>query len=180
MSKRRMTTRRDKRSKLDLELFVLALVLRDVNTPYALLSTAGLSPGATIPVLTRLEESGSLRRGTPGSRGRTEYEITPSGRQRLKANCGQLLEAPTDGDIERVLRTAVLAQLSGAKTRLVTEYLRKAAHARVDLSKQRQQDIAATENAQLYKWMQEVHASARLAMEAQVLRKIASGLNKRS
>ena len=40
---------KDKRSKLDLELFLLALIERDINTPYALHLNVGLSPGATIP-----------------------------------------------------------------------------------------------------------------------------------
>jgi DNA-binding PadR family transcriptional regulator len=75
----------DKRSKLDLELFVLALVQRGIDTPYDLSVMVGLSPGATIPVLKRLQEAGHLERGQPGVRGRTEYEVTVSGIQHLKS-----------------------------------------------------------------------------------------------
>jgi hypothetical protein len=56
---------RDKRRKTDLDLFVLALVDSGVATPYALQMTAGLSPGATIPVLQRLTEAGLGARASP-------------------------------------------------------------------------------------------------------------------
>jgi hypothetical protein len=44
----------DRRSRPDLELFVLALIARGVNTPYLLSQEASLSPGVTLPVLDRL------------------------------------------------------------------------------------------------------------------------------
>jgi DNA-binding PadR family transcriptional regulator len=182
MSKKHPSLTRDKRSKSDLELFVLALVQRDVNTPYALLSMVGLSPGATIPVLKRLEANGLIEKGRPGSRGRTEYATTIAGRKFLKAGWRPLLESVESGDMESALRTAVLAQMSGAGKKLVSAYLTRAAEAREIEAKRRREvkaDKAAIEETELYRWMQSVHVSTRLGMEASVLRNIASTINRR-
>ena len=43
----------DKRRRNDLDLFLLALIEGGISTPYDLQKSAGLSPGATIPVLQR-------------------------------------------------------------------------------------------------------------------------------
>jgi hypothetical protein len=45
---------RDKRSRPDLGLYVLALIERALNTPYRLLSEAGLSQGASISAFDNL------------------------------------------------------------------------------------------------------------------------------
>jgi hypothetical protein len=81
----------DKRAKVDLDLFVLAMVKRGLNTPYALLSKSSLSVGATIPVFNRLERAGYVSRRKPSSRNRTEYRITgrkPLSEGRLLACAG--------------------------------------------------------------------------------------------
>lgn len=71
---------RDKRRRIDLDLFVLALVESGLSTPYDLQKTARLSPGATIPALQRLLESGFVQQRKPGLRGRTDHRITPTGK----------------------------------------------------------------------------------------------------
>ena len=58
MANKRKLGQKDKRSKLDLELFLIALIKREINTPYLLRARAGLSPGATISVLKRLNAAG--------------------------------------------------------------------------------------------------------------------------
>ncbi len=65
MSKSGKIARRDKRARMDLELFVLALIDRGLNTPYDLLAGAGLSPSATIPVLGASSASASSVRERP-------------------------------------------------------------------------------------------------------------------
>ena len=186
MSKKAGAPPRDQRSKLDLELFVLALVQRSVNTPYRLLS-AGLSQGATIPVLGRLESSGHIRRGKPGPRGRTEFEVTAAGRRHLKTGWQPLLESPVSGDIETILRAASLAALSGASRKVVSAYLKSAADARAVEAKKRSADAAEARpalsdsfDAGLYKWMLAMHSTARLTAEVKFLRQLAVALPKRS
>ncbi len=185
MSKKGSAPPRDKRSRLDLELFVLALIQRGVNTPYRLLS-AGLSQGGVIPVLGRLENSGYVRRGKPGPRGRTEFEIAAAGRRHLQAAWQTLLEAPVSGDIETVLRAASLAILSGADRKIVTAYLERAAKAKVADSKSRKAECEESKPSQLaepdpgiYNWMLATNAAARLAAEAKVLRQLATTLLRR-
>jgi DNA-binding PadR family transcriptional regulator len=170
----------DKRSRLDLELFVLALIQRGINTPYGLRASVGLSPGGTIPALNRLTESGFLRRGKPGARGRAEYEVTPSGSQHLRSAWRQLLNGTFPTDVDAILRIASLTILSGADRRRVAAYLRRAAAARVAESRHlSRENISPTgfshlpSNVGLYAWMQAVHATSRLASEAQLLRLLA-------
>lgn len=187
MSKKRDIPQRDKRSKLDLELFVLALVQRGVNTPYMLFTTAGLSPGATLPVLNRLEKAGFVRKGKPGARGRMEFEVTASGRQQLKVGWRPLLESPVAGDIESILRTVALSVLSGADNKTVLEFL-ESAHAskakdalrRKSEARTAKESLSDESDTGLYAWMQATQASARLASEAKVLRQLASAIKHRT
>jgi hypothetical protein len=60
-----MSETRDKRRRIDLDLFALALI----STPYELQKAAGLSQGATVPALQRLLAARLVRQGKPGARG---------------------------------------------------------------------------------------------------------------
>lgn len=186
MSKKCPSPPRDKRSKLDLELFVLAMVQRGVNTPYRLLS-AGMSQGASLQALGRLESSGYVRRGKPGPRGRMEFEITAGGRRYVQAGWKPLLDAPVSGDVETVFRAASLALLSGADSKTVSSYLTRAADAKATGSKLRKAEAKETKpallaepDAGLYVWMLATNAAAQLATEAKILRQLATALNRRS
>jgi predicted transcriptional regulator len=64
---------------------VIALLLEGVSTPYELQSLAGLSAGATIPILQSLVEDGHVRAGKPGTRGRVAYVVTSKGKKWLEA-----------------------------------------------------------------------------------------------
>lgn len=117
---------RDKRRKTDLDLFVLALIHCGVATPYALQMSAGLSPGATIPVLLRLAEAGLVLQGRPGSRGRTEHRVTPAGKKLLKTGWRSLIEEGPSGDLDSDLRVALLA-LASEERRLAKDFLDRSA-----------------------------------------------------
>lgn len=117
---------RDRRRKTDLDLFVLALVDCGVATPYALQMSAGLSPGATIPVLQRLMEAGLVRQGKPGSRGRTEHRATLAGKKLLKIGWRSLIDAGPSGDLDSDLRVALLALASGER-RMAKDFLERSA-----------------------------------------------------
>jgi DNA-binding PadR family transcriptional regulator len=186
MAKQRIVTVHDKRSKLDLELFVLAMVLRGVNTPYQLLSAAGISQGASMPALGRLENAGYVRRGKPASRGRMEFTVTAAGRRYLQTGWRTLLELPVSGDIETTLRAASLAVLSGADKKIVTTYLKSAANAKATDSKNRKAEakqakavLGEQPDGGLYTWMLVMQATTRLAAEAKLLRQLATALTQR-
>jgi DNA-binding PadR family transcriptional regulator len=178
---------RDKRSKLDLELFVLALARRQINTPYFLRETVGLSPGATIPVLNRLEQAGYLQRGKPGVRGRTEYTITGGGKQHLRSGWRPLLADSVPTDVDAVLRIASLAMLSGSDRETVAAYLKRAAAAKGADSKRRkaaaqeaEASLPACRETRLYAWLQATHRAAKVAAEAKLLRQLAIAILRRT
>jgi DNA-binding PadR family transcriptional regulator len=166
---------KDKRSKLDLNLFLIALIKRGINTPYSLHGCAGLSPGATIPVLKRLNAAGYLRRGDPGIRKRSEYRVTAKGSRYLDSNWPQMLESSVPTDIEAILRTASLGILCGADRKCVAAYLKRSAQAKTTKSTEAPLP-AITKQADLYAWMRSVHVEARQASDAEVLRQLASAL----
>jgi DNA-binding PadR family transcriptional regulator len=118
---------RDKRRRTDLDLFVLALIDSGISTPYELQKAAGLSPGATIPALQRLLETGFVRQGKPGSRGRTNHGITPAGGKFLKNGWRILIEDGPSGDLDADLRVALLVLWAGGKRRLATDFLQQSA-----------------------------------------------------
>ena len=122
-----MADTRDKRRRTDLDLFVLALIDSGVSTPYEFQKAAGLSPGATIPVLQRLLEAGFVRQGKPGSRGRINHSITPAGRKLLKSGWRTLIEDGPSGDLDADLRVALLVLWAGGKRQLATDFLRQSA-----------------------------------------------------
>jgi hypothetical protein len=187
MSKTPPSPPRDKRSRPDLDLFVLAMVVRGVNTPYKLLTEAGLSQGASLQVLARLEAAGHVRRGEPGLRGRSEAKITAAGQRHLHAGWQPLLDAPIPPEIESVLRTICVAVLSGARKKALAAYLKRAASDKAAESKLRKAAASEAKGAVpvssgpgLYKRMVALNAATRLASEARLLRQLAAELPKRS
>jgi len=174
----------DKRCRLDLELFVLALIARGISTPYQLSREASLSPGATLPVLARLMEAGSIRRGAVGPRGRVEHTLTATGQRRLKGEWQDLLKASPASDIESVLRVAALSTMCAAPKKVVAAFLKDAAKARSADSKKRKQELLqagpsiAGTGAEIYKQMLAQQTVVRLAAEAALLRKLAVSLPK--
>lgn|ERR1700756_732751 len=118
-----MSKSRDKRQRIDLDLFLLALIESGISAPYDFQRAASLSPGATIPALQRLLESGFIRQGKPGARGRTDHRVTPSGRKLLKTGWRDLIEDGPSGDLDADLRIALLALCVGKERRLAADFL---------------------------------------------------------
>ena len=117
-----MSQTRDKRRRIDLDLFVLALIESGITTPYDLQRAANLSPGATIPALQRLLESGFVRQGKPGPRGRTDHRITSVGKKLLKTGWRDLIEDGPSGDLDADLRVALLALWVGKDRHLAADF----------------------------------------------------------
>jgi len=108
-------------------LFILALIASGVATPYELKTTAGLSPGATIPALARLLEAGFVLQAKPGPRGRAAHKITADGRRYLKNGWKELIEDGPSGDLDADLRVALLALWLSGDRRLAADFLRQSA-----------------------------------------------------
>jgi DNA-binding PadR family transcriptional regulator len=173
----------DKRSRTDLELFVLAMIDLGVNTPYGLHSSCGISPGASIPVLARLERGGYVRSGKPAARRRSEYEITPKGGHYLKEGWRPLLRAPAPQEMESILRIVTLAMMAGADAQRISRYLEQAASEKTIESNRLNAEVAMTElqdsetwDPGFYRWLLNRYAGARLLLESKSLRGLARAL----
>ena len=171
----------DNRSKLDLELFLIALIQREINTPYSLQVKAGLSPGATIPVLKRLETVGYVQRGVSGPRGRTEYQVTAKGIRYFTKSWRPLLDGPPPPDIESIFRIVGLAVMSGADLSAVSAFLRRAARRKATDAADREAAAARREplnsepwETDFYACLQARYAGSRLLAESKFLRRLAT------
>jgi DNA-binding PadR family transcriptional regulator len=169
-------TKKDRRTRSDLTVFVLALVGRGLNTPYLLRESAALSPGATIPVLARLVSSGYLRKGAEESRGRVEYALTSKGEALLSNSWRELFQTPPTTELDTILRTASLALLMGEPRRSVAEYLSRAEESRKDRQTAETPPRVPESTLEAFPWMRETALLSRNRSEASVLRKLASKL----
>lgn len=147
-----MSETRDKRRRTDLDLFVLALIDSGISTPYEFQKAAGLSPGATIPALQRLLEAGFLRQGKPGSRGRTNHSITPTGRKFLKSDWRVLIEDGPSGDLDADLRVALLVLWAGGKRQLATDFLHQSALKKLESIESREAGEQSSSVSSLANW----------------------------
>jgi DNA-binding PadR family transcriptional regulator len=173
-------TKKDKRSRQDLEVFILALVRRGTATPYDLMASAKVSPGASVPALARLEAAGCVRKGKAGARNRVEYMTTAKGERLLEASWRELLEASpgADKEMDTVLRISSLALLMGETKLRVVSYLTTAASARLERASheksvplpQPKDDIGT------FAWMRTAANAGRMRQEAAVLKKLAASL----
>jgi DNA-binding PadR family transcriptional regulator len=171
----------DKRRRRDLDLFILALIDSGVSTPYELQQAAGLSPGATIPVLHRLLECGLVLAGKPGTRGRIGHKLTPAGRARLKHGWKELIADGPSCDLDADLRVALLALFVGADRRVAIDFLHKSAARKLE-------SLAKIENAErapslpplafLYKNLRAASAKALIKAEATAAADVARSLSR--
>ncbi|MGC2742285.1 MAG: PadR family transcriptional regulator [Candidatus Angelobacter sp.] len=172
----------DKRSRKDLELFILALVNDGVSTPYDLMTTANVSPGASIPALARLEAAGLVRKGAEGPRNRTEYATTSKGERFLNNSWRELFQSPPSAnqELDAVLRIATLGLVMGETKSSVANYLRTAATLRASSPSQHKGVLGpdAKKLADTFLWMRSAAQAARTRQEAAVLRKLANSLRR--
>lgn len=155
-----MSETRDKRRRTDLDFFVLALIDSGVATPYELQKVAGLSPGATIPVLRRLVAKGLAVQGEAGPRGRTDFKVTAEGVRSLKSNWRKLIDQGPSGDLDADLRVALLALWGGGDRRLAAGFLRQAARQRLESLGQVEEPDQPSSAPALARWYRQMRASS--------------------
>lgn len=175
-------TQKDRRSRKDLEIFILALLREGIATPYGLMASAKVSPGASLPALTRLEAAGCVRKGEEGPRNRVEYVATPKGERLLEASWRELLEAPPDADrdLDSVLRISSLALLMGETKSRVVRYLTTAAASRLArAADEKAVSLPQTKtDLNTILWMRTAAKAGRMRQEAAVLKKLAGSLRR--
>jgi DNA-binding PadR family transcriptional regulator len=108
-----------------LDLFILSLLDRGLQTPYDLQRQGGLSQGSTVPALRRLETAGLIRKrkGTGASkRPRHSYQLSAAGRTCAEDGWKMYLKAPNQMDPDAILRVADMAQYNNARTADMVEF----------------------------------------------------------
>ena len=172
MSKRQLSADDDKRTRTDLDLFILALVNEGVATAYEMKVEAGLSPGATLPAITRLHNLGYLSAGEVGARNRTQLTLSRSGRTFLKASWKTLLSGPVPSDLDSIVRIVVLGRMQGASSDAIRSFLKRASQDRDSKSEDRHkeaEDETATMWAGRYRRIRALLDARCLALEAKTL-----------
>jgi DNA-binding PadR family transcriptional regulator len=165
-----------------LELFVLAMIQRGFTTPYELYRNAGLSLGATNPVLKRLSKAKLIimeKESTPSNRPRHRYSLTTLGKNTLRLARKEPLQTGSAKDTDTILRAVVLATLSHQPGKARTVLLESAA-ARSVLAEFRKLDsLAAPSQLQAFNNFHSLKAyveTSRYSAEAKAFRQLASFL----
>ncbi len=174
-----MSETRDKRRRTDLDQFVLALIDSGVSTPYELQRAAGLSQGATIPALRRLLAARLVRPGKPGPRGRTDYQVTATGKRLLKDGWLAMIMDGPSGDVDSDLRVALLALWVGGDRRLSADFLRQSADKKMELAGGAEPTGNPGNLPPLPRWYRELRSStarALLTAESVAIRAMADAL----
>ena len=154
----------DKRRRIDLDLFVLALIAEGISTPYGLQKAAALSQGATIPALQRLLGAGFVRQGKPGIRGRTDHRITSAGKKQLKTAWHTLLDDGPSGDLESDLRVALLILWAGGERRLAADFLRQSAEKKSESMVEIEESRHLAARVPIALWYQRLRSASAIAL----------------
>jgi DNA-binding PadR family transcriptional regulator len=166
-----------------LELLLLSLVDRGWKTLYRLKDAAGISVGAALPALNRLQDRGLLKRAEVAARNKQEFDVTSAGMKAMTREMKRLLQEcreTSPNDVESVLRLAALAFFSKRRGTAVS-LLNNAGEARRRLAKLRSEEIGnvvATDLAILYRRMGEACEAARSEAEAEAMITLAAQLKR--
>ena len=169
----------DKRRRTDLDLFILALIDSGISTPYEFQKAAGLSQGATVPVLQRLLEARLVRQGRPGTRGRMGYKVSAAGKKTLREGWQPLIAAGPSGNLDSDLRVALLAVLGSGDRLLAADFLRKSADRKLASVADAELTSVHDSSSPLARWytaLRSETAKSLLTAESQAVRSMAEAL----
>jgi DNA-binding PadR family transcriptional regulator len=116
-----------------LDLFILSVLDRGLETPYDLNRQGRLSLGSTVPALRRLETAGLVRKkAAVGSskRPRHWFQLSAAGRKLARGGWIPLLKDQPPSDFDAVLRLADMAQHYRARPVDIVTFLEAAASER--------------------------------------------------
>ena len=116
-----------------LDLFVLSLLDRGLETPYDLHRRGRLSLGSTVPALRRLKTAGLVRKKAPvgsSKRPRHWFQLSAAGRKLARGGWIPLLKDQPPSDFDAVLRLADMARHYRARPADIITFLEAAASER--------------------------------------------------
>lgn len=155
-----------------LDLFILSLLDRGLETSYALQRRGGLSVGTTIPALKRLEEAGFVRKtGVEGAgkRPRHGYQVSAAGRQLARSAWKAHLKSTSHLDLDAVIRVADMARHYDGSAAKIASFLDAAALERRSPSRLRISNTNETGHSFEHVTMQGVWNVFRLKAEMKFL-----------
>jgi DNA-binding PadR family transcriptional regulator len=156
-----------------LDLYVLSLIDRGVDTPYALQRDGGLSLGASTPALRRLNTARLVKRKEDEgatNRPRHVYALTAAGRELARRGWQEHLHnSRLPSDLDGVLRLVAMASHYGANPTEIADFLQQASENRTSSAKQAAAIITRAGQPISYKDMRSRCDAARLQAEAGVL-----------
>ena len=173
-----------------LELFLLSLMSGgEPLTPYNVLQRLGISPGASIPALKRLEERQLVKKERPAARGRQAFSITKQGDDWLDSHINLCMHNEIDNpplDAESIARNVALAlsEFPGFTfgKRLVKATFKKC----VQRAKQAEEEVYDLDRKhsrgtteEIYRWVRASLEAAQWRAEAAALKQIHSEVRDR-
>jgi DNA-binding PadR family transcriptional regulator len=109
-----------------LDLFILSLLDRGLQTPYDLNRQGGLSLGSTVPALRRLTAAGLIKKreatGT-SKRPRHAYQLSNAGQTQAREGWKKYLKTHNQMDLDAVLRVADMAHYYNVKAEDIVEFV---------------------------------------------------------
>lgn len=164
-----------------LDLYVLSLLDRGVDTPYALQRDGGLSLGASTPALRRLAEARVVKRTEERgatNRPRHIYTLTASGRELARKGWREYFHAGRPpSDLDGILRLSDMAAHYGAGAVEVARFLKTASERKAALAR-RAAAVPESGNGLVYLSMRSRCEAVRLKGESDVLDQMAAEISK--
>jgi DNA-binding PadR family transcriptional regulator len=130
-----------------LDVFVLSLLDRGLETPYDLLHQGGLSLGASSPALQRLVKAKLVKRAEGESatnRPRHEYRLEPAGKKAARSAWKPFLDDEPPSDLDSLLRVVDLAAHYQADKRKIYSFLNRAIARRSQLAQHAALSVSTT------------------------------------
>jgi DNA-binding PadR family transcriptional regulator len=161
-----------------LDVFVLSLLDRGLETPYDLYRQGGLSLGASTPALQRLVKADLVKRGESASatnRPRHEYRLTTSGKKAAQSAWKPFLDDEPPSDLDSLLRVVDMAAHYCTEKPKIRAFLKRAADGKSLLARQAGLSSKTTRSGDrvLYMGMRVRCDAARLLAESKTLLQIA-------
>ena len=163
-----------------LDIYVLSLLDRGIETPYALHRQGGLSLGASTPSLRRLTAARLVKRKEEAgmtNRPRHVYTLTSSGRELARNGWREYFQSGRlPSDLDGLLRLSDIASHYGASPAEVARLLKAASGRRATLAR-RAAAAPEADNGLVYLSMRARCEAGRLKAEADVLGQIAAEMS---
>lgn len=163
-----------------LDIYVLFLLDRGIDTPYAMQRQGGLSLGASTPSLRRLTEARLVKRTEENgrtNRPRHVYTLTTAGRELAGKGWREHFQpGRLPSDLDSVLRLAEIASHYGASPKEVAGFLKVTSGRRAGLAR-RAAAVVEEETEFRYMPMRSRCEAARLQAEANILDQLAAEIS---